>query len=241
VKRYFRFAMLALVCCGGVFAQLAFDAASIKPTPPDRPPFPYRVGPNSFSMRAILKGFIMQAYEVESYQVTGGPSWVESQTYDISAKAEGAADTHQIRMMLQTLLAERFQLKVHRETRTMSGYVLSVDKGGPKLPPAKTDVPPDSPGVIQVGGGIVARDSTIKHLALGLTLQLGEPVIDQTGIAGHYDFRLRFDDSDTTGAATATGIGSVFSAVREIGLKLEAKKLPVEVLVIDSVEPPSEN
>jgi uncharacterized protein (TIGR03435 family) len=130
------------------------------------------------------------------------------QAYDISAKAEGAADAHQIRMMLQTLLAERFQLKFHRETRTISGYVLSVDKGGPKLPPAKTDVAQDSEGEIQVGGGILATDATIKRLAQGLWVELGAPVIDQTGIGGHYDLRLRFDDSNVTGTATATGIGS---------------------------------
>lgn len=245
-----RIGLIAMIWLGAgvhlsVAQPLAFDAASIKPTPADRSGgFPYRVGPGSLSMRALLKGFIVQAYDVAYYQVDGGPAWAQSELYDIQAKADGEADQHRIKVMLRTLLADRFQLKVHHETRMMAGYVLSVDKGGLRLPAARTDVPPDSEGVIQVGGGVVSRGSTIKHLALGLTLELGRPVIDQTNIEGHYDFTLRFDDSDATGVGTAdspSGFGSVFGALHEIGLTLEARKVPIEMLVIDSADRPSEN
>jgi uncharacterized protein (TIGR03435 family) len=102
-------------------------------------------------------------------------------------------------------------------------------------------MPADSPGVLEMGGGILSRGATITHLAIGLTLALGVPVIDQTGIRGNYDFRLRFDPSDLSGEVTDSALGSAFSAVHGIGLKLEAKKIPVEVLVIDSAERPSEN
>jgi uncharacterized protein (TIGR03435 family) len=215
---------------------LAFDVASIKPSPAERiGGFPYRVGPNSFSMQARLDHLIQQAYEVEYYQVVGGPAWAQSEFYDVEAKAGTDSNAHRIRAMLQALLADRFHLKLHRETRTMAGYVLSVDKGGPKLPPAKTGVPPDSQGVVQVGGGVWARGATMKHVALALTLELEQPVLDQTKIEGNYDFRLRFDKGDDG------VLGSVFTALHDVGLRLEARKLPIEVLVIDSADRPSAN
>jgi uncharacterized protein (TIGR03435 family) len=216
----------------------AFEVASIKPADLFHPnPLPYKIGPNTLTIpQARLDQLIEQAYEVERYQVTGGPAWVEKEFYDVQAKAETDANSHQIRAMLQTLLADRFQLKLHRETRTMAGYVLSVDKGGPKLPPPRTDVPPDSTGVIQVGGGLWARGTTIKHVAHALALVLGQPVLDQTNIQGHYDFRLRYDDPDDPSAP-----GSASTALHELGLRLDARKLPIEVLVIDTADRPSAN
>lgn len=222
----------------------AFDVASIKPSPPDRPQFPYRFGPN-LSMQSRLWDLILQAYDVERYQIAGGPAWIQTDWFQIQAKAPAETDKTQLRLMLQTLIADRFHLKFHRETRSMSGYVLSIDKGGPKLPPARTDLPPGSEGVIQMGEGIWSRGSTIQHLAVGLNLELDQPVLDETGIKGNYDFRLRFDDIDPAMAARkpadAPSLGSVFTAVHEIGLRLDARKVPIEVLVIDSSEHPSEN
>ncbi len=231
---------------GNAWAQSpAFDAASIKLVPPDHSgTFPYRLGPGSLSIRSSLNEFIQTAYDVRDYQVAGGQPWVKSDWYAVSAKAAGEADQRQIRMMFQALLAERFQLKLHHETRMMQGYVLSVEKGGPKLPAPKTDVAPGTTGVLQMGGGIWSRGSTIDHLAYGLRLELGEPVLNETGIEGNYDFRLRFDDSDAMGPGTPNapqGLGSVFTALHEIGLKLDARKVPIDVLVIDSAERPSEN
>src|SRR6185437_1837329 len=142
----------------------------------------------------------------------------------------------QVREMLQTLLAERFQLKVHRETRMMQGYVLTVEKGGAKLPAPRTDVAPDSLGVVQVGGGeLWYRAATFNHIATGLRLELDQPVVNETGIEGHYDLKLRFDEQNAdlkdpkAPPQTGLGIGSVFTALHEFGLKLEAKKVPIEV------------
>jgi len=170
--------------------------------------------------------------------------------YDIQAKAANSSTPRQIKSMLQTLLADRFQLRMKREPRTMTGYALVVDKSGPKLPAGRTDVPPDSTGVIQMGGGeIWSRASTIRHLAHALWLELQLPVIDQTGIEGHYDFRLRFEEGnreltepDTAGATPSLrSSGSIFTALREIGLRLDSGKLPIEVLRIENVQRPSEN
>jgi uncharacterized protein (TIGR03435 family) len=216
---------------------LSFEAASIKPSAPDRnggPPF--RISLGTFSMQGRLADLIEQAYDIYPYQIAGGPSWMQSDWYDVLAKAGTDADSHQLRLMVQALLADRFHLKLHREIRPMQGYILTVDKNGPKLPPPRTDVPPDSEGVVQIGHGIWGRGVTMSHLAYGLTLTMGEPVVDETKIEGHYDVRLRFEDGDDAGA-----IGSIFPALHEVGLKLEAHKVPIEVFVIDSAERPSAN
>src|SRR3569623_2221136 len=111
-------------------AQMAvnFEAASVKPTPPDHLAFPYRFGPESVSLRGPLLQLVETAYEMRRYQVTGGPAWADSDWYDVQARAAGETDTGKLRTMLQALLADRFQLKVHRESRPTSGYVLVVDK-----------------------------------------------------------------------------------------------------------------
>jgi uncharacterized protein (TIGR03435 family) len=153
--------------------------------------------------------------------------------------------------MLQALLVDRFRLKLHRETKTMSGYVLSVDKGGAKLPPPKADAPPDSHGVIQMGGGeFWARGATMDTLAGALRLELGVPVVDGTKIEGHYNFKLKFEEEnpelveepdDAAGPARLAPSGSIFTALHKLGLKLDPRKLPLEVFVIDSAERPSAN
>jgi uncharacterized protein (TIGR03435 family) len=229
MKRRACLALMTLMC-GGVSGQTqtatpAFDAASIKLTLPDGPKIPNQFGPDRLSMRTPLGRLISMAYQVSDFQVAGGPAWTWSVFYDVQAEAGGGADSQQIRLMIRTLLADRFQLKLHRETRAIAGYVLSVDKGGPKLPPARTDVPPDSQ-IVQIapGRGIVSRGGTIKGLALTLEIPLGKLVVDETKIEGNYDFRLQFDDSDLKGATTDSAPGSVFGALHEIGLKLEAKR-----------------
>jgi len=193
----------------------------------------------------------MEAYDIEDYQVAGGPAWVQSDFYDVQAKAAGISTPRQIKSMLQALLADRFQLRLNRETRTMTGYVMSVDKGGSKLPAPKTGMPPDSSGVIQMGGGeIWARGATMKHLAKGLWLELQVPVLDLTKIEGHYDFKLRFEEGNHelaeepdsgSGGSTPGAAGSIFTALHEVGLRLDARKIPIEVLVIENVGRPSEN
>jgi uncharacterized protein (TIGR03435 family) len=239
---------MGLMSCGA-FCQAqspavppAFDAASIRPTLPDGPKIPFQFGPNRLSMRTTLGSLIRVGYQVSDFQVADGPAWTWSVFYDVQAAAGGGSDSQQFRLMIQKLLADRFQLKLHRETRAIAGYVLSVDKGGPKLPAARTDVPPDSQ-IVQIapGRGIVSRGGTTKGLALMLEIPLGKLVVDETNIEGNYDYRLQYDDSELKNVGNDSAAGSVFGALHEIGLKLEAKKIPMEVLVIDSVERPSEN
>jgi uncharacterized protein (TIGR03435 family) len=231
-------------------APLAFEVASIKLSDPNAMGLPRRIGPDSLTTRDSLKGLIMLAYDVRDYQVAGGPAWAQSEAYDIQAKAGSISSPRQIRSMLQTLLADRFRLRLHRETRTMAGYVMTVDRGGPRLPAPMTEAPPEH-GVIQMGaGGIWAYGATMEGLAMGLQFELGLPVLDRTKIEGHYDFKLLFEEGDRelkdepdsgSGVAALRTPGSVFTALREVGLRLDARKLPIEVSIIDGAERPPEN
>lgn len=246
---------LAFVSCFGGLAQTpsatpaAFEVASIKPADLSTMSPRRRVGPEIFIDRSSLKNLIEFSYDVETYQVEGGPPWVVSELYDIQGKAPAASTPGQFKAMVQSLLADRFHLRLAHELRTMSGYALVADKKGAKLPPARTDVPPDSFGVIQLGGGeIWSRGSTIGHLAHALWMELQVPVIDETHIDGHYDFKLRFEEGnrelagpDVDGTAPGPGTGSVFTALGEIGLHLNSRKLPIEVLRIENAERPSGN
>jgi len=227
-------------------AQPAFDVALIKAS--DRIHIvPYRLGPNVLSTEGTLRHLIMMAYSLESAQVAGGPPWAQSQFFNVEAKAAGPTTAAQLRLMLRVLLADRFHLVLRRETRMLSGYSLIADKYGPKRPPPRTDVPQGSVGVLQMGGGeIWARGSTLDHFAHGLWLELQMPVVNQTRIEGNFDIRIQFEEGnhevvDDSGQTSPKSVGSIFTAVREIGLKLEGHKLPIEILMIERAEYPTEN
>ena len=141
--------------------------------------------------------------------------------------------------MLQALLAERFQLKFHSEAKEVSGYALLVAKNGPKLKPS----PPDAQGGMRMNtpGQTVAMTVTkwsMEQLARQFSGQTQQPVLDKTGLAGEYDFQLMF----VPDGASDTSAPELLTAIQEqLGLKLEPTKVPIEVLVIDHAEKPSEN
>ena len=196
----------------------------------------YRISDNSLAIQGRLIDFVYEAYGVDYYQISGGPSWTKTDYYDVVAKASTAVGAKELRAMLQTLLADRFHMKLHRETKTLSGYTLTLDKGGAKLPPPRTDLPPDSPGSVRGGrGSLASHGATMKVLADLLTRKLKQPVIDQTSVTGNYDYTLSFEEGPDM------DFGGLFSALHDIGVRLEARKLPFTVLVIDSVDKPTEN
>jgi uncharacterized protein (TIGR03435 family) len=215
-------------------APLTFEVASIKPALLGcigHQPF----GPNSLTTCGALRHLIMLAYGVEDYQVIGGLPWVHSDYYDVIAKTANRSSPHEMKIMLQVLLVERFHLRLTRETKMMSGYALSVEKGSRKLPPQNTTAPPDSTGTVQMGDGeFWARGATMKTLAQSLRIELERPVVDETGLDGHYDFKLRFEGQDRELS------GSIFTALHEIGLRLDARKVPKEILAIQTADRPSE-
>jgi uncharacterized protein (TIGR03435 family) len=197
---------------------------------------------NRFAMRrAGLKVLIQLAYGPG--KVSGGPAWVDSQAWSISAKVEGGAmlSQKQMRPLLQNLLAQRFQLKVHRVQTIVSGYALVVAPGGPKLQPAK--------GGAFVGFSSVCelryQNDSVENFgrAIGGTV-LKVPVADETGLDGMYDFDLKFvpDDNPNIGDASCLHVPDLFTAVqKELGLKLVRRKVAIDSYVIDSAERPSEN
>jgi uncharacterized protein (TIGR03435 family) len=173
---------------------------------------------------------------------------VDQDRYYIDAKATGTAGDRELMLMLQTLLGERFKLVLHREQRIITGYRLLVGKSGLKAQPSA----PDRGSVGHSRRGrIEAEGCTMGQLALKLSEVLQKPVLDKTEVPGRFDLKLEWapDDmeakapaDDQRGGSTRDTGPSIFAAIQEqLGLKLEAGKVPAEVLVIDSVEKPSEN
>ena len=177
----------------------------------------------------------MGAYALGPNQIAGGPAWLDSDRFEILAKAEQPVDNDLVLMrMLQTLLAERFQLMVHRETRTIPALVLEVAKNGPKLEKAEGKEASTNNG----RGLIDARTITMRRFAEVLSRQMDLPVIDGTGLPGAFDLKLEWAPPN----AKPDSGPSVFAALQEqLGLRLESRKMPIEILVIDRAEKPSEN
>jgi uncharacterized protein (TIGR03435 family) len=184
-----------------------------------------------------LEILIGMAYGVDSDNILKGPSWLGSQQYDVTAKAEGNPQLtyEQLRAPLQKLLQERFQLAVHRQMKEGSGYALVAAKNGPKLQESKGD----APHAYILKGGLNLQNASLDDLAGTLKRPAGRPVVDETGIKGKFDIKL---DYAPEGAANSDR-PSLFTALQEqLGLQLVARKVPVEMLVIDRVERvPSEN
>lgn len=273
-----------LVCFAALAQQQSgkpeFEVASIKPSAPMRPGQMFiRMGADAGMLRytnVALRDCIRVAYRVKDFQVQG-PDWLGSARFDIVAKLPEGSSEDQVPEMLQTLLAERFKLTVHRETKEHAIYALIAGKDGPKLKPAEVAAsdPPAAGGGEPRGGpprGAVMMqvDSAGAHLkAPAVTLgQLAEmisrfserPILDMTGIQGRYDFDLVFAPETTIGLrefggrmppqggqrppaeAPAEPAGSIYDSVQRYGLKLEPRKAPLEVVVVDHIEKePTEN
>ncbi len=219
----------------------------------------------------------MSAYDVKPFQISGGPDWINSDSYNIEAKAEGNASPAQMRLMTQSLLEDRFQLKLHRETKQLPIYVLTMirtarncrqpkEGGCTVFDPTAPPKPPEQgqPPVIPCGGSFftISPSGTqlfggkvpMAELTRSLSNILGRTVIDKTGFSGTFDLHLQFASDATLEGLPRVGVlggppgasdstdPTIFTALTEqLGLKLESVKGPVEVLVIDHVERPTEN
>jgi uncharacterized protein (TIGR03435 family) len=225
------------VCC---IAQIPkeFEVASVKPQAPGDTRGSIGPSPGAFIANGVpLKLLIEIAYRVKDFQISGGPDWIGIDHYDVSAKAPaGFIPTgQQMQPMLQALLADRFRLKLHRETRELPAFALVVGRSGPKLTASAS-----ADSRISIGHGIfTGQKIDMTGLADALAMESDRTIVDQTGLAGQFDVTLNWtpDAADSDPAAI-----SLFTAIQEqLGLKLEATKAPVEVLVIDGVQKASEN
>jgi uncharacterized protein (TIGR03435 family) len=242
----------------------AFEVASIrKNTSANSRIFMDGSGGRYTVTNATLRVLILNAYEILDAQLAGGPRWIESDRFDINA-SRGDAPLTAVPAMMRTLLAERFSLKVHREMREMPMYTLvRAKRDGPlgaAITPATCDERPDVKAFLASGdrvlpcnvhfvgpGRLRAGGIQMRGLAGILTPLVGRIVIDETGLTGSYDFELSWTPDQSrpvTDNATAPDPGgaSLFTAVQEqLGLKLTGGRGPVDVIVIDSVSPPTDN
>lgn len=238
--------------------QAEFDVASVKPSkiPPDSSVDNGTV--DSVASSGTVKSLIESAYGLHDFQVSGGPNWINTTTWDVIAKVDQPPanwskltknERRTIRnRRLQAVLVQRFSLRCHFESKELPVYNLVLAKGGSKL----KQTPPDAPGKGTLnwnGQGSKNRmDGTgvaLRALVAELSLALGRTVIDKTGLTGVYDLSLTWSSTDSTAqpAVVDPSLGpAIFTAVEEqLGLRLEPAKGPVPILVIDHIERPSEN
>jgi uncharacterized protein (TIGR03435 family) len=234
-------------------AQPAFDVDSVRPTMGFMVP-QFKTDPGMLVTRSqTLKVLIEQAYGVSALRIFGGPGWLDSDRFDIEAKADGSHTRGEILQMLQTLLANRFKLSFHRELRELSVAALTLAKGPQALQPVDETDPPDpllgphgvrsAAGVI--GVGFKGQRMSMQLLSNALSGRLDEIVVDQTGLPGEFDFEVAMPlDPDASNPAVPEReiMQRLFrNLVAKLGLKLESRKAPVEVLVLDHAEQPSPN
>jgi len=259
--------------------KLSFEVTSVKPNKSGSDGSRLGIRPNGyfFATNASLKSLIVQAYRILDFQVSGGPSWIEGDRFDVEARAEpgsisaatGPPDPNRpdtMSLMIQSLLEDRFQLKLHKETREeVPVFALVIDKGGAKLEASVEGRPgPDGmrPGSMrtrpltgQPGLEILGSGVNIAVLAGMIAVQVGRPVIDKTNLSGMFDFSLKVLPQPRVPALPEPGGGqplasdpvlqanpAIARALQEqLGLRLDSTRGAVEFLIIDSVQKPSEN
>ncbi len=254
ILRVWPLLMVGLVCGQEKPARLTFEVFSIKPAKPGARGGgikPKSAGQGYIAENATVRLMISLMYRMPVDKVTGGPGWLDSELWDVEAKADKQYNTDDLHTMFQNLLADEFKLKFHRETKEGPVYVLSVDKGGSKM--KVNDSPQDYEIPILGGPGRIFNGKRVpmEYLCyfLGQVMRNdSRPVIDKTGLMGYYDFTLTFLPDLPPGVnredipAELLDRPNIFDALKQqLGLKLEAQKGPVTYYVIDHVERPAGN
>jgi len=264
-------ALLALLLAQSPPSRPTFEVASIKrnTSVSDAARVNAQVGRLTVTNNP-LRNIIRNAWGLQAFQIVGGPDWINNDRWDIVAKAEGNPQGPQMLAMVQNLLADRFKLVVHRETRDMPIYALVLAKPdrtlGPKLHASSIDCQKEMTAAIARGGGAPPRDGKVlcgirtvnghlemnavpmTNFARNISPIAGRSVVDKTGLTGGFDGELTWTPDASLGTPQDDGPPpandgpSLFTAIQEqLGLKLDARRGPVEVLVIDSVERPTED
>jgi uncharacterized protein (TIGR03435 family) len=227
----------------------SFEVASIKLSRTNnKPSVISSPGGRTVATNETLKYLIGFAYGVREYQIVGGPKWIDSDEYDIDARPPAAfqpslSTRPYVMKMMQSLLEERFRLSLSRSSRELPVYALIVGKNGSKL---KERAKPETPSDMKMtgaNGSLTAQGLPIAILAESFSSILGRQVNDETGLTGYYDFRLEWTPEEMAANARSDNTGpSIFTAVQEqLGLRLEARRGPVEVLVVQAATRPSAN
>jgi uncharacterized protein (TIGR03435 family) len=286
ISRILPIALLASVAAFGQTPRLQFEVASVKSSPPLTAENVTSVGAHVDGAQVrfrflSLQDYIISGYNIKKHQIVGGPEWLTTERFDITAKIPDGVPQDQLiekrREMIQTLLEDRFKFKFHRETRDLPVYALVVTKSGSKLTESPADPDANAPGkpvdvtvnpgrggttVSLPGGASVmygflvfeGKKVTMTQLADNLARFVDRPVIEDTGLKGRYDFKLDFSLEEMKSLMRTSGCDpnllagvpeqgtSIMSSLQSLGLKLEARKAPMEVFVVDKIErTPTEN
>ena len=192
---------------------------------------------------ATVIQLIRSAYGVQEFQIAGQPGWTGIDRFDITANMPSGSKPGEWPAMLQSLLAERFRLRLHRELREADVYGLIVVKDRFTLTPvdpSRCTPPNGSCGFSATPTEIVARGQSMEQLATRLSRSIGQTVVDRTGLSGIFDFRLEWAQDDQFREPGATASPAIFTALSEqLGLRLQSLRAPVELLVVDGVEQPT--
>ena len=255
---------IGLLTAAALFAQmparippaLQFEVASLKPSTGQMQGGGIRPAPGGQKYDAVncsIKTMITVAYRIKADQIIGGPDWLNSDRYDMQAKAEKPSSPDELHIMLMNMLVERLNLKFHREKKEMPMYALTVDTE-PRLTPHEAPNAGDvwidvSANMLQVK--MKATYAPIDYFAFRLSDFMDRPVVDMTGLHGGYDFNLAFTRDLPPGFSEGTKINGVeidtsgptiYAAVKQqLGLGLKAQRGPVDVIVIDHADKPTEN
>ncbi|MEO8098344.1 MAG: TIGR03435 family protein [Acidobacteriota bacterium] len=234
-----------------------FEVATIKPSPPNQTACGMNPAPGGERYVAAclpLRMVIWVAHWVKPTQVIGGPAWLDTDAYDIVGLASRPSNIDELHLMMQSLLTDRFGLRFHHETKEMPVYVLTLDRNGPKNLKQQEPANGSDLKIDYERDGLRrkwnAKFAPIAFFAWRLSQFMDRPIIDQTGLKGNYTFDLAFSDepplralgnTDAPPSVEATG-ATIFEALRDqLGLKLERRTGPVDVIVIDQAQRPTEN
>jgi uncharacterized protein (TIGR03435 family) len=231
--------------------QPEFEVASVKPNNSSRPGSDFNRTPGGglHGINVTLREMILFAYDIRGHQLTSGPGWMDNDRYDVLAKPSqndnptGSKrsfdeDFRGIRLRMRALLADRFKLAVHTETREMPIYLLVAVKNGPHLTPSTSE----GLTINNRRGLVLCKKVSMKAFAEGaLTNRLGRTVVDKTGIDGEFDFEIKFIDDPDPLSTDPSGPDFLTAMRQQLGLVLQSQRGPVEVLVVDAAEKAAAN
>lgn len=235
---------LGLFLAVAAFAQPKFDAASVKPNLLNDRIVTIDPDPGGhFAARGYtLKLLIQYAYSVKGYQISGGPGWLDDDRYDIVARGADNTTPAQLKQMMQALLADRFALRLHPVQREMPGFELTVANGGSKMQVSSVSQENDQM-TRDESHALVAKGISMPSFAKVVGAYVSKPVVDKTGLTGFYEFKMLWTErADQVPDASADPGMSILEALRDqLGLKLMAKRVNAEILMIDGAEKASAN
>lgn len=232
-------------------AALTYDVVSIRPSNPAIEPAGINPLPNGVGYNDIgvtVREMLIFMNRLTRRQVVGGPDWVDSERFDVLVRADHRYSIDELHTMFQNMLADRFHLRSHIETRQGPIYALTVAKSGLRMTPVEEGFDRNRPIQTESESVYTADRVPMVYLCLWLGIKLGQdnrPVVDETGLTGHYNFRLTFRPQlapDAGLSSQSSDLPTIFDAVRDqLGLQLTPRKGPVQTLVIDHIEQPTEN